>query len=118
MNRSLSKHEAQLAVRFREAALENPVCANCGYSGVFLEAHHCISKSFLRREGFPAEVLYDPRNSLALCCEPAPNRCHSRHELAVRRIPRSVLPAEAFDFAEDCGLIWRLDRDYPLEQAA
>ena len=96
-------------------------CAVCGYEGPHLEAHHVIEQGRLRRayaEEIHDELLWNPDNGLLLCAEPAPNRCHNRHTLAVKRIPRSCLRAANEDFAERIGMGWVLDRFYPLEQAA
>ena len=86
-------------------------CAVCGYEGVFLQAHHVIEQKRIRKLG--PEVLWDSRNGLAVCCEPAPNRCHERHTLAVKRIPREALRPENLAFAEEHGFEWAIDRFYP-----
>jgi hypothetical protein len=116
----LTKREAQLQELFTLAARQQGKCQNCGYAGVFLEAHHAIPKSLLRRlllkKGDPVtlEVLWDPDNALLLCAEPAPNRCHGRHTLAFRRIRRAALRPENWAFARRHGLEWVLITEYPL----
>jgi hypothetical protein len=116
----LTQHEARLQEAFRVAAKRQGKCQNCGYEGVFVEAHHAIPKNLLRRlllkKGAPVtlEVLWDPDNALLLCAEPAPNRCHGRHTLAFRRIRRAALRPENWAFARRHGLEWVLITEYPL----
>jgi hypothetical protein len=112
--------EVELQERFRAAARAQGVCQSCGYDGVFVEAHHAIAKALLRRlllkKGVPCplEVLWDPRNALLLCAEPAPNRCHTRQTLAFRRIPRHALRPENWQFApREHDLAWVLETEYP-----
>ena len=91
-------------------------CAVCGYEGLYLQAHHVIEQKRIRKLG--PEVLWDSRNGLALCFDPAPNRCHERHTLAVRRIPLRCLRSENFEFADEHGFAWAIDRFYASEAAA
>jgi hypothetical protein len=117
----LTKREAQLQELFKLAARRQGCCQSCGYDGVFVEAHHAISKALLKkllaRKGTPVsiDVLWDTRNALLLCAEPAPNRCHGRHTLAFRRIPRRALRPENWEFARELGLEWVLITEYPLQ---
>jgi hypothetical protein len=79
----LTQREARAQQRFKRAGHAQGCCQSCGYDGAFLEVHHAIAKSLLKRlllkKGEPVtpEVLWDPENALLLCSEPAPNRCHS-----------------------------------------
>jgi len=77
-----------------------------------LEANHIIDKNFLKRHGLRAH-LWDERNGLCLC-----RYHHGRHTSRIQPVPRRLLPLAAFSFAEDMGVLWRLDHDYPLEEAA
>ena len=90
-------------------------CAMCGsYEG--RTGHHVIPLSVLKREGVPEWLWYDPRNHLVLCDEPSPHRCHARHTLHVRRVPRDVVLAgapRALVFANEVGLLHIFDREYP-----
>jgi cytochrome c553 len=68
--------------------------------------------------GGRAAVAVDVRNGVALC-----ERCHERHTLAVRRVPRYLLPAGVFAFIHELdALAWpprtqplmsRLRQEYP-----
>lgn len=115
----LSKREAELQERFKLAALAQGCCQSCGYTGAFVDAHHALAKSLLKalllRKGQPCplEVVWDPRNAMLLCSEPAPNRCHERHTLAMRRVPRLALRDEHWEFAREHGLDWVLETEYP-----
>jgi hypothetical protein len=90
-------------------------CAMCGsYIGV--QGHHVIPLQVLKREGVPDWLWWDTRNHLALCAEPSPERCHQRHELHVKRVPRDVVLAgapRALVFANEVGLLHIFDREYP-----
>ncbi len=78
-----------------------------------IEGHHLIEKSELRRWGLLA-ALFDPRNMLPLC-----SYHHARHTLAFERVPRELLPAAAFEFADEIGARFVLedDRVYPRHAA-
>jgi hypothetical protein len=128
----LRQREAELQVIFRAEGLMSaipsldaaPACAVCGYDGVFVEVHHVIPKELLKRRLWeknkpcPVEVVWDSRNALVVCADPAPNDCHGKHTSAARRIPRSVLRPENFEFAEEHGLGYVLDAAYPEARAA
>lgn len=73
-----------------------------------LESHHVITQQALRKRGL-SHLAWDIRNSFSVC-----ERGHRRHTLAVGRIPRNRLPAEAFEFADEHGLGWMIERYYPL----
>jgi hypothetical protein len=64
------------------------------------------------------QIQWDPRNALLLCKEPAPNRCHQRHTLAVKRVPQSALWSQNWDFARELSLGWMLEANYPRAAAA
>jgi hypothetical protein len=123
-NTQLTLREARLQEAFRVAGLAQGCCQACGYRGPFVEVHHAISRSLLKRlllkKGQPVtpEVLWDPDNALLLCEDPAPNRCHSRHTLAMRRVPRKALRPENWRFARHHDLEWVLITEYPLEPRA
>lgn len=102
------------------------VCPVCGKSQLVVEfhSHHIIAKQAIKKavrsivyrdrlnveehERLLRRLLWDVRNGLA-CCK----WCHSRHTDAVRRIPRKLLPRFAFEFADELGLRWMIERDYP-----
>lgn len=114
----------KLTTAFAEEAMEacGHRCANCGYEGPHLEVHHAVSQNTIKRtwQALPLEqldeLLWNPDNGLALCQEPAPQRCHARHELAVARIPRSKLRPENLAFAQAFGFEHVLERFYPEDE--
>lgn len=88
-------------------------CANCGHTardGPRLEVHHVVERQALRRLGLDEWSL---DWALVLCDEPAPNRCHTRHGLAFRRVPYERLRPENIAIAEACGLAWLLEKNHP-----
>jgi len=96
-------------------------CARCGFreaagvSGV-VEPHHIIPLAILR-DRVPDTVWYDLRNMLPLCSEPAPNRCHDRHENHVEgfRLSRSFIIEHAPQlsaFIADHNLQAAFEREY------
>ena len=75
-----------------------------------VEGHHILGKHQLKklyRSRFD-ELRWDERNGMGLCVWH-----HQRHEHHVERVPRWLLPAGVFEFAEELDLTWLLDRDYP-----
>ncbi len=91
------------------------VCAMCG-SAQAVTGHHVIPLRMLKTAGVDRSLWYDKRNNLPLCDEPSPKRCHKRHELYVKRVPRDVVLAKApgaIDFADEVGLLHIFDREYP-----
>lgn len=58
-------------------------------------AHHCVPKDELRALGLHAHV-WDPRNGVWVTA-----RVHMRHEAAFSRIPRELLPASVWEFAQE-----------------
>lgn len=115
----LTQREARLQQVFHAQKQLHPWCANCGEETVFLQVHHAIPKEVLKRvlaskDGpCPLEVIWDPRNAMVVCSEPAPNRCHERHTVAYQRIGRVALSEENWAFAREHGLEYLLERDYP-----
>jgi hypothetical protein len=118
-------NEAMLRARFVAVKFDRGRCVKCGYDKVvFLEVHHVIREAVLRRllsrkgRPCPLDVLYDTRNAMVLCEDPAPDACHSGHTSAMRRIPRSALSAENWEFAREHGLEYVLEAEYPEAKAA
>jgi hypothetical protein len=76
-----------------------------------IQAAHLISQDKLRRWGLHGR-LWDPRDGLGLCCYH-----HFRHDDAVQRVPRRLIPAPAFVFADEIGARWVLEDDvvFPLD---
>jgi len=72
-----------------------------------VEGHHAITRQALRTRGL-AEHQWDRRNRVPLC-----DRAHTSHHTASQRVPRELLPPAVFEFADELGLRWLLDRVYP-----
>jgi hypothetical protein len=108
----------------RAIAEAESTCANCGYQGPWVEVHHAIPKEILKRrlrskgQVCPIEVLWHPDNALVVCDEPAPERCHTRHTLTFKRLPRRALRPENWRFARGLGAwaVELLERDYPHQE--
>lgn len=88
-------------------------CMCCGALKVRVEGHHTIKQQTIRREARSRKLdvatwVWDPRNGVPLC-----ERCHSRHSLAVERVPGYLLPIRVWDFARDLGLEWALEKEHP-----
>lgn len=85
-------------------------CVVCPAEGVEcrgpVQGHHVIAKATLRKAGFAAS-LDDLRNRLPVC-----EYRHEQHTTSYKTIPRSVLPAAVFEFAEEVGLTWWITRHY------
>jgi 5-methylcytosine-specific restriction endonuclease McrA len=104
--------ERDLARRWWESVAKNKPCAVCGRPDR-VQGHHVVSqqaiKKVARRFGYDVlALLWDPRNGIPVC-----ERCHSAHTGAKKRIPLAVIPASAFEFADELGLRWQIERDYP-----
>jgi len=77
-----------------------------------VQGHHAIGKQTLKRLGL-RRLLWDRRNRVPVC-----EHRHEQHTSGYRPIPRELLPASVFEFAEEVGLGWWLDRHYPARRAA
>lgn len=96
-------------------AIRGLPCAACQTKPA-VEAHHIIRVQVLARHaasnGYDLDtVRWDGRNRLGLCRD-----CHANHHGGNGRLPRELLWRYArwvFGFAEDLGLGWALDREYP-----
>lgn len=93
-----------MCLHFRPTADE---VASHGIDLKLLEGHHVLPQQLLKREGLHGK-LWDVRNGLGLC-----RYHHARHESYAQRVPRDVVPNDAFDFADELGLGWAIDREYP-----
>ena len=112
--------EREMASRWQIDVLAAGQCAACGATNVPMQGHHVLPQRLLRplecRRGLPpGTLLWDARLGLCLCSEPAPNRCHQRHELAVKRVPRHKLRVETIAFADELDQGWFIDRHYPAQ---
>lgn len=104
------KFDREAAAAFRQLAYQRP-CAICG-TWHALEVHHLIPKRLLKTEGH-ANRLWDTANAMVLC-----RLCHARHENAFARIPAGRIPHEGWQFAQELGLDWYLERIYGAEDEA
>lgn len=73
-----------------------------------LDAAHVVPAQTLRKLGLD-HLVYDPLNGIALC-----RRHHTRHDGCVEKIPRHVLPARCFAWADAHGLTEALERHWPV----
>jgi hypothetical protein len=71
-----------------------------------VQGHHAIAKQSLKRHGLH-RVLWDPRNRVPVC-----EHRHEQHTTRYRPIPRSLLPASVFEFADELGLGRYIDKVY------
>lgn len=80
--------------------------------GPGLDPHHIIYAQTLRHHGLHA-YLADLRNRL-----PIPRVAHLNHHSGTKPITREQLPACAFEFADEVGLRWWLEKHYAESVAA
>lgn len=71
-----------------------------------IQAHHVVPKQRLRIELGAETPLWDIRNGVPIC-----ERHHHLVTMAMLRLPVSIIPTGVFEFAEEHGLAWSLDRD-------
>lgn len=81
------------------------------WPGIESEVHHVLSKSWLRRNGLH-HLVWDERNSMVLRTDD-----HSRHELAVQRVPVSRIREETWEFIHEIGpgAVAEIERKYSGE---
>jgi len=72
-----------------------------------IQGHHLITKQALKKRGLEIH-LWDIRNRLPVC-----ERRHDLHTRRIQVIPRDLIPVEAWQFADEIGLRWWLERFYP-----
>lgn len=72
-----------------------------------LQAMHVVPKQTLKRREL-RHLLWTPENGIAGC-----ERIHRRHDLAVEKIDRALLPQRCIDFARKHGLMDALERHWP-----
>jgi hypothetical protein len=77
----------------------------------YVQGAHIVPQDKLKRWGMH-DRLWDIRNGLGLC-----RFHHARHDYAVQRCPRRLLPVEAFEFADEINARWVLEDDtvWPLD---
>lgn len=125
----VARREEQVRVARRDLAYLPDGLLKCDGQ---MDGHHVLKRQHIKREFARAEfphrvvtpgsvvswesldaMLADPRNGVAAC-----RRHHDLVERALVRLFREELPGCALEFARDAGLGWRLERDYPLREAA
>lgn len=119
--KATSKVELQAAGLWRRFVLARGPWLKCqtehpGDAAESLEAHHVIPQQTLRSHarlhGLTApELLWDPRVGVAVS-----GRRHDRHHSGHEPIRRAELPPDVFEFAEQYGLGWYIDRHYPATE--
>lgn len=72
-----------------------------------IHAAHVVPAAELRKRGLE-HLVYDPLNGVALCA-----RHHRRHDNWTEKIPRHLLPARCFAWAESHQLTDALERAWP-----
>jgi hypothetical protein len=91
-------------------------CAVCPVEGGVcsgpVQGHHCVDVAKLRSLGLISSLM-DLRNRLPVC-----EHRHEQHTTRYKPIPRELLPGAVFEFADELGLGWWLDKHYPAEVAA
>lgn len=91
-----------------------PVCAVTGEELNFIhdDAHHPLEKRLLKARG-EQHRMYDPRNGMFVKA-----RVHGGHTSGMDRIPRSAVPASAFEFAREVGpwALARIESDHPPKE--
>lgn len=97
-------------------------CIVCGRGRGRIEGHHVVPKGVLKQYGLPASSLVQEdqeeliwgvnawANGVPVC-----STHHELHTRAIQRIPRSKLPATALIWAQERGLLGRLENEYPEE---
>jgi hypothetical protein len=93
-------------VMCRTGPVDAAVRAAYGAQLAEVQAHHVIPRSDLKRMGLH-DYLWDERNGIGLCAYH-----HHRHTVWRERMPRELVPAAAYEFAEELGIGWLLDREY------
>lgn len=77
-----------------------------------MQVAHLIPKQALRRRGLH-EFVWDVRNGLSVCY-----RAHRRSDAGLERFPAERIPEAAWEFADEVGLRWMLERLYGEQVAA
>lgn len=120
----MSTEERRAAATFERVVKRTGRCAACGHRArdprVELDAHHIVPKEILKRierqTGVPAgSLVWDPVNGMPLCSQMTENRCHPRHTVKFKPVPRTRIPKPALRFAEKLGLMHVIERHYPNE---
>jgi len=77
-----------------------------------LDAHHVLSKQFLKAHVSTLEeqaglaIIWDPANGVKVC-----RKHHGLLTTKARRLTRAMVPQDVWDFAAANGLVWLLQRE-------
>lgn len=121
----MTADERRATELFERVVKRGRTCAACGFHArnprVELDVHHIVPKEILKRierqTGAPkGSLVWDPVNGMALCSQMTENRCHPRHTVKFKPVPRSRIPEAALQFAERLGLMYLIERHYPDTQ--
>lgn len=105
--RSLEERDASTA--WKTAVGPCQVCpAEGGVCEGDVQGHHAITQQALKNRGLHAS-LWDTRNKVDVC-----THRHEQITTSSKPLPRRLLPAAVFEFADELGLGWYLDRFYPF----
>lgn len=105
--RSIEEREASEA--WKAAVGPCQVCpAEGGVCSGVVQGHHAITQQTLKNRGLHA-WLWDTRNKVDVC-----THRHEQITSAHKPLPRRLLPAAVFEFADELGLGWFLDKHYPF----
>lgn len=80
--------------------------AEGGTCGGPVQGHHAVAKEALKRRAMWA-FLWDRRNRVPVC-----EFRHEQETTGYKPIPRELLPGSVFEFADELGLGWYIDRHY------
>ena len=108
--RKRTRSDAERAAMLRWVTIVTApgVCAACGSTDGPFEGAHVVRQQVLERveatRGLePGTLLWDPDGGLCLGGPYSPCRCHPRHDLAFKRIPRDRLPERALRYLQRVG---------------
>lgn len=121
----MSEEDKLRRAEWFQAVVGKGACINCGRKrGVRIEGHHVVPKGVLKQYGVPAhaEIANEDQETLIWGVPaqdngvPVCSECHERHTRPSgdsSRIPRHKLPASAIKWAEQRGLLTRIENEYP-----
>ena len=105
--RRRSAHEMELALAFKLGTIVRGCEVHRSLRCEMIQAAHVIPKQALRRRGFEPEVVYDTRNGIGACYA-----AHRRSDAGLERFPVECFREETWEFADEVGLRWMVERLY------
>lgn len=112
--RQLSPEEMEQALAFKLTVIDRgcEIHDDPGDCEFPVQAAHIIPKQALRRRSL-YEYVYDPRNGIAACY-----RAHRRSDAGIERFPSSTFSPAFWEFADEIGLRWLVEKLYGQKAAA